>query len=195
MLAVLILMALRYKRKKGSLRSIWGAPGGSATRAITTGGDGGGSGNAMAESSGAAGVAAAFAKLSGKHTAPAAAAPEAGERGFYRVSGRKLPSVLTAGGDGYTDPRESYLSGHSDYWRGSQSFEPSQGTSTRLALGSPMRPVSGVPIMRPSPGRTPIARDNPFADPLPRPSADGVGRSMPGEDGSRGSGSRFQERL
>jgi hypothetical protein len=210
--ALLVMMLLRYKRK-GGMSWLSGGHGSSGTRSITSGpsgSTGGGSSAAMAEGSASAGVAAALASLVGKRRAPEAVASGSGERGFYRVSGRKLPSVLTAGGDGYTDPRDSVRSGDSDYYRGSQAFEPSNGMSTRLALGSPMRPVSGVPVIRPGPGRTPMASQNPFADPphpppssplpsppAPRtpPTADPLGRSLTGQTDSRASSSRFQEGL
>ncbi|EEY14129.1 conserved hypothetical protein [Verticillium alfalfae VaMs.102] len=130
---------------------------------------------------------------------------EAGERGFYRVSGRKLPPVLQAGGDGYTDPRMSVVSNdESVYYRQSTTFfdDPASGsTAPRLALGSPMRPVSGVPIMRSGPARTPVQESNPFADPAPPshlmvpPLRDAVGRSLTSQDGSRGSVSRFTEEI
>lgn len=147
-----------------------------------------------------------------------------GETGFVRVSGRKLPSVLQHGGDGFSDPRdsshlapaaagaagarESYMSGESDYYRGSQAFEPasaggagSGGPLGKLALGSPMRPVSGVPVMRTGPAKTPITEQNPFEDSFESPSPPRApgGRDLtasPGSDvGSRGSGSRFQEEI
>lgn len=206
-LLVLLLLALRYKRKKDGGSGLGLGQGGAASRGLTggPGGSGGdGSGGDMAERSAPFGLTAALAGLAGKRNAPAsiADAPE-GERGFYRVSGRKLPSVLQAGGDGYTDPtdnRQSTMSGTSDYYRGSQAFEPISGGSTRLALGSPMRPVSGVVVMRSGPARTAVT-ENPFADPFddpppsPPPVLDPVGRTLAGQDGSRGSGSRFQEEI
>ena len=86
------------------------------------------------------------------------------ERGFYKISGRKLPSVLEAGGDGYTDPRESVMTGISVPY-----LSPEQAESgvVRYALGSPMRPISGVVQMRSSPARTFVTTENPFADPEP----------------------------
>lgn len=137
---------------------------------------------------------AALAALAGKRQTREIEPAEPSERGFYRVAGRKLPPVLTSGGDGYSDPRGSAASGESDYYRGSQAFEPSQGITTRLALGSPMRPVSGVPIMRPGPGRTAVAADNPFSDPPSSPFGDGSGRGS-GESSTRPFSSRFHEGL
>ncbi|KAL5628724.1 hypothetical protein BROUX41_002115 [Berkeleyomyces rouxiae] len=84
------------------------------------------------------------------NTPPPAAADS--ERGFYRVSGRKLPSVLEHGGDGYTDPRASVMSTETVNYRDS-TFDP-LSPNTRFALGSPMRPVSGIPVMRDSPAHS-----------------------------------------
>jgi hypothetical protein len=131
---------------------------------------------------------------------PKQAAPA--EKGFYRVSGKRLRPVLESGGDGYSDPdpdpRYSTMSGASDYRR-SEAFVG--GSMERLQLGSPMRPVSGVPIFRSGPNRTPVEATGPFSDYFQRPDtpptpADPLGRSlMPGshQQGSRGSPSRFAE--
>ncbi|KPM34901.1 hypothetical protein AK830_g11667 [Neonectria ditissima] len=206
-LAILFLLAFKYKKKHGN-RSLLGdnAAGTNAKRLITGGNSGGGSGGAMTERTGPFAVAAALAGLTGKRSnqTPPPDPDAGGERGFYRVSGKKLPSVLQTGGDGYSDPRESVASGHTDYWRGSQAFNPSEGGSNRLALGSPMRPVSGVPIIRTGPARTPIKEVNPFVDSnspsRPRPDSDALGGSIgngsiASQDGSYGSPSRFQERI
>lgn len=194
MLAMLLLLLLRHRRKKDG-RPLFGSGPDPTSRAITDGGGDGPSDPPMRERGGPFAVAAALSSLNKK--APAQPAP-AEERGFYRVSGKKLPSVLHAGGDGYTDPRESVASGNSDYFRGSQEFDPTVAGGGRLALGTPMRPVSGVPIIRTGPARVAVAvaEDNPFAD--PPPPHDPLGRSLISQDGSRisrGSGSRFQERI
>jgi hypothetical protein len=192
--AMLLFLLLRYKRRNGGQSFFGSAPSGNQGMITESEdrGPSGPSGPSMTQRSGAFGVSAALASLNRK------APPEpsgAEERGFQRISGRKLPSVLHAGGDGYTDPRESVMSGNSDYYRGSQEFDPTFIGGGRLALGTPMRPVSGVPVIRSGPARTPVAvtEENPFDDPLPL--SDPVGRSLIGQDGSRGSGSRFQERL
>jgi hypothetical protein len=118
------------------------------------------------------------------------------ERGFNRVSGRKLPSVLQYGGDGYTDPRQSVISGTSSHYRESPTPEMTQEGTPRLALGSPMRPISGIPIVRSGPARTPVTEHNPFFDP-PSPASnwhpDPIGRSLTSQDGSRAS--RFAEEI
>ncbi|KAF7543924.1 hypothetical protein G7Z17_g10353 [Cylindrodendrum hubeiense] len=203
-LALLIMLAIKYKKRQSNLTLLGDSPPRSNAKGLITGGDSGnGSGGAMAERTGPFAVAAALAGLTGKRNnqTPEEANPT-GERGFYRVSGKKLPSVLQTGGDGYSDPRDSVASGHTDYWRGSQAFNPSDGGSNRLALGSPMRPVSGVPIIRTGPARTPVKEENPFVDPIsrPRPDSDALGDSIGGgsitsQDGSWGSPSRFKERI
>lgn len=201
-LLLLVMMAIKWKKRRHDVQELIGGDGRRAISASPTGrpGDGGSSaGQQMTERSGPSLVPAALASLTAKKDRSGPSSPPAsGERGFVRVSGKKLPSVLQHGGDGYSDPRQSTMSGESDYYRGSQSFDPATG---RLALGSPMRPVSGVPIMRTGPGRTPVTEQNPFSDPSdppsppPPPRTDQVGRSLTSQDGSRGSGSRFQENI
>ncbi|OAA67663.1 hypothetical protein ISF_03839 [Cordyceps fumosorosea ARSEF 2679] len=197
-LALLVMLALRYKKKQGSesLPSSTETQGIPALRA-----PGNASANPMAERNAAASsINATFAAMTGKRQlrGNAAAAsdtpevPSGGERGFYRVSGRKLPSVLHTGGDGYTDPRQSTMSQYS------QSSEPFNRGDEPFALGSPMRPVSGVPIMRSGPARTPVTEANPFADPMPSPPPPNNASPprRPGSSGSaRGSSSRFQESI
>lgn len=227
-LVVFVLLALKYKKRQNGQGLLGGALAGSAPRAITDGGSGAGSGGGnggggdgdgtgsgtgsgaargtlMSERSASSAVTAALATLTGKRNiSTAGSSTEGGERGFYRVSGKKLPSVLQSGGDGYSDPRESVMSGNTEYWRGSQAFEPVPRSAGMLALGSPMRPVSGVPIIRTGPARTPVTEQNPFADPKEsspqprpqppaRPDSDALGRSLVSLDGSRGSPSRFHE--
>jgi len=126
-----------------------------------------------------------------------------GNKGFYRVSGKKLISVLQSGGDGYSDPRGSTMSG-SSYYR--DSIFPDSLPPQRLQLGSPMRPESGVVIMRSGPGRTPVQEQHTFSFDSPRPltppsvTVDPVGRSLISQDRSRGSGTgsgrtRFTEEI
>ncbi|KAM0665778.1 hypothetical protein ACQRIU_006039 [Beauveria bassiana] len=192
-LALLVMLAMRYKNKrKAESRSInRGSPGFAALPA-----SGSDATNSMTERNGAAAsVNAAFAAFASKRQsrgAPDALEVPSGERGFHRVSGRKLQSVLYTGGDGYSDPRESTLSQYS------QSSEPFNPGDEPFALGSPMRPVSGVPIFRSGPARTPVTEANPFADPAmspPMPKNNSPPR-RPGSSGSaRGSSSRFQESI
>ena len=207
-LGLLLMAFLRYKRRKGKPIILDAQAGSGSSRALGDGSSSGdGSGSAMADrSSTSAAVAAAFASLTGKANSKLPASHSASnERGFYRVSGRKLPSVLDTGGDGYSDPRGSGASGQSDYFRGSQAFQPSKPGG--LALGEPMRPVSGVPIMRSGPAKVAIA-ENPFADPAsptspaapaapstPSAPASPPGRTLGSRDSPRATGSRFQEKI
>ena len=129
------------------------------------------------------------------------------ERGFYRVSGRKITSVLQSGGDGYgeryeepmpsrgfNDDRAGALSG-SSWYRDSQGFSGGPGTSSirPLEMASITRD-SGVPVMRPSPARTPVTEQGPFTSiPLNPPTRDPLGRSHPSRDGSHAS--KFMEEV
>lgn len=202
-LLMLVIMAIKYKKRRSDVQELIGDQG-AGPRAIIappTSGGNGGSGPAapMAERSttNPFSVPAAVVSWTGKRSHPPSPAAGTGERGFVRVSGKKLPSVLQHGGDGYSDPRQSVMSGDSDYYRGSQAFDPSAGPH-HLALGAPMRPVSGVPVIRSGPGRTATTEQNPFADPISPPVSpprDPLGRSFVSQDGSRGSGSRFQENI
>lgn len=142
-------------------------------------------------------VPSALASLTGQRKGIEAGPGEAGleEKGFYRVSGKKLVSVLQSGGDGYSDPHASVMSGTSDY-RTSEMFFG--GPLQRLQLGSPMRPESGVMIMRSGPNRTPVQEQNPFSDearPLTPPTINPNGRSLTSlrASGSQGSNTRFAE--
>ncbi|KAL7948953.1 hypothetical protein V8C42DRAFT_233089 [Trichoderma barbatum] len=199
---VLVLLALRYKRRQLNASLPNGQPASEsrdlppttgAPNGAPSGGNGGGSGGAMTERYSAAALTAAVAGLAPKGSSASANSAEAGERGFYRVSGRKLPSVLQVGGDGYSDPRSSFMSSTSDYYRGSQAFDPFGGAGARLQLGVPMRPDSGVPIVRSGPARAVVAEPNPFADPPRTPPADASVPPMMRQRESPGRGSRFHE--
>ncbi|ODA81235.1 hypothetical protein RJ55_04199 [Drechmeria coniospora] len=198
-LALLVLLALRYRRRRDARQLLGGGPSEMTASRSVFGGDGGsGISKAMVDRSPPTAVAAALASLSGKRSAPPTAdSAEGGEKGFYRVSGRKLPSVFLAGGDGFSDPRASIISGHSDYFRGSQAFEPDSPGVAHLALGAPMRPVSGVPIIRCGPCRTPVT-EGPYDDETPCTPVtyDTSGQGYFAPKGSpRSPGSRFQERV
>ncbi|KAL7797673.1 hypothetical protein V8C37DRAFT_370329 [Trichoderma ceciliae] len=201
---VLVLLALRWKRRQVNAALTAGQPtsesrglppaAGTPRGAPSEGGGGSsGSGGSMAERYGGAALTAAFTGLAAKRSSASANSTETEERGFYRVSGRKLPSVLQVGGDGYSDPRSSFMSGTSDYHRGSQAFDPFGGAGAQLQLGVPMRPESGVPIVRSGPARAVVAEPNPFADPPTTPPADASVPSMMRLRESPGRGSRFQE--
>ncbi|KAI9806280.1 MAG: hypothetical protein M1825_006395 [Sarcosagium campestre] len=124
------------------------------------------------------------------------------ERGFYRVSGRKIPPAIGGGGDGYGDDGRTLSE---------TSFYDSQGFYAGSPSGpsaAPARPEShgdgrteGVAVMRPSPARTPVTAQAPYSafptppsgnSPVRRPlPSDALGRSHASLDGSRGS--RFTE--
>lgn len=147
-------------------------------------------------------IPAALASLTGhkRFSGRSAASADGGERGFSKVSGRKLPPVIQFGGDGYSDPRDTILSDQSIDYR--DSAFPGLGgglAPTRLAVGAPMRPESGIPVFNPGPARTPKTEQAPFS-PVSElePPRDPLGRSHPSHDGSsrsHGSASRFTEEL
>jgi hypothetical protein len=123
------------------------------------------------------------------------------ERGFYRVSGRKLPSVLQSGGDGYGGGIDTNTLSGSSFYRDSQGFYGGPGSPSSPShppAGISVQRDSGVPVMRPSPARTPVTEHSPFStfpaplNPPPR-RPDGLGRSHPSQDGSHAS--RFTEEV
>ncbi|KAL1874385.1 hypothetical protein VTK73DRAFT_411 [Phialemonium thermophilum] len=216
LLALFLMFLLKWRKNRGNaLRLLGGGgEGGSGgggqsriSRLFGGGGDGGGAshgGNGpegtrgMTERSAAFSVPAALASLSGQRRASQGkiAGGETSERGFYRVSGRKLTSVLQSGGDGYSDPHDSTISGPLSVRDSMAIFN--DPNSRPLQLGSPMRPESGVMIMRSGPARTPVEEQNPFADDhapsLSPPPLRRGGPSFVSQAGSHGSGgSRFAE--
>ncbi|TGO07319.1 hypothetical protein BTUL_0292g00050 [Botrytis tulipae] len=226
----LLMFVLRWKKKNGGMLSLGSVPpsavaGGGSSRGA--GGIGGsdsanqapGFSNQAPRSmterrSLAMGVPAALASLSknkrsSQNTATNTISSAGSERGFYRVSGKKLPSVLQHGGDGYAEPNPNTLSGSSFYPSGVPPI-PNSNTLSGTSFyrdsqgfygGQPSPPLeptnrdSGVPVMRPSPARTPVTEHGPFAEPPvatpPRP--DLLGRSHPSQDGSHPS--RFTEEV
>lgn len=229
-LLFLLLFVLRWKKKNGGMVSLGSVPALTIAGGGTAGGVGGNGGSgAAAQSQGflnqpprsmterrslAMAVPAALASLSknkrtSQNTATNTVSSACSERGFYRVSGKKLPSVLQHGGDGYGEPNPNTMSGSSFYpsgvppmpnpntlsgtsfYRDSEGFYGSQPSPP---LDPPNRD-SGVPVMRPSPARTPVTEHGPFVEPHapipPRP--DVLGRSHPSQDGSHAS--RFTEEV
>ncbi|KAE8556789.1 hypothetical protein EYB25_001493 [Talaromyces marneffei] len=130
-----------------------------------------------------------------------------GERGFQKVSGRKIPSVLHTGGDGYGDEIEEE---HISELR-TPPLEATSPVSPVSAIGggshrhAPMRDDfiaagvgAGAFVLRPSPARTPTASSVDLTAPSQssqygtspmRP--DSLGRTLSRYDGSRSS--RFTE--
>ncbi|KAJ6115525.1 hypothetical protein N7523_005942 [Penicillium sp. IBT 18751x] len=140
------------------------------------------------------------------------------ERGFQKLSGRKIPPVLTHGGDGYGGG----LDDDSPTLPGFSPISPSGGPlASPSTYGPPPASPFGMPLetnlreadehiapVRPSPVHLPVSSSVNFGSPTtvnpshqlvqpqsvmptlpPRP--DGLGRSLPSHDGSRSS--RFTE--
>ncbi|RHZ57557.1 hypothetical protein CDV55_102871 [Aspergillus turcosus] len=147
------------------------------------------------------------------------------ERGFQKISGRKIPSVLQSGGDGYGG---GFDQGSPTASEPSMSLPPGSPVQPRSVISQPPPSMPyGMPldvsytreadepgsvvVFRPSPARTPVASSTnvsvvnvPAASrAIPQPGLtlsptrpqrpDGLGRSHPSFDGSRGS--RFTESL
>jgi hypothetical protein len=188
-LVLILMLLLKWKRRQGGggLRLL--ADGGSG--GVPPGGpsalDPGGGVVRMMERAVPFAIPSTLASLAGHKRASQVQMPgsESSERGFYRVSGKKLTSVLQSGGDGYSDPHDSIRSRES-FYRDSQGFFAGPGTPP-LRLGSPMRPESGIMVMREGPARTPVQERGPFDDHQPStpPIVDPIGRTRVSQDGSR----------
>ncbi|KAJ5033538.1 uncharacterized protein L3040_008651 [Drepanopeziza brunnea f. sp. 'multigermtubi'] len=159
-LVFLLMLLIRWKKRNQSLHSLTGAQGydaAGATRELPPSQPLGGmterpSGGGLAALAGLTGLR----RSSQRNTMSSAAESE---RGFYRVSGRKLPSVLHNGGDGYGGGiMVPDTSSASSFYRDSQGFYGSP------PLSPPIQRESGVPVMRESPARTPITEQSPFPD-------------------------------
>lgn len=206
-----IMALLRWrKRQSGRLRLV-DEPGSGTRGLVTDGGNGdsGTGGGGMTQYMNPFAAPAVLSTLSSYKAAAGTPKSKSQNTGFHRISGKKLPSVLQYGGDGFTDPRASTMSGASSMYQDQPPLVDVDGTGAPiLALGNPMRPVSGVVMMRSSPARTPVTEQNPFMDPAQDPFADprpppapptrtlrpdAVGRSLTAQDLSRGSSSRFME--
>ncbi|KAH7032946.1 uncharacterized protein B0I36DRAFT_348083 [Microdochium trichocladiopsis] len=230
-LAMLIFLALalmRFKRRQAqqSLESGSTARGGldSSAAARSGGGDDGGRGGpAMSQRPRSVpfAIPAALAALSGMRrsalrsgTPPASAGTGTGERGFSKISGRKLPPVIQFGGDGYSDPRDTMMTMDSSQVSYRDSAGILAGGNQKFAVGAPMRPESGIPVFHEGPSRSPMIDQGPFSDhgpyvrsesptstltpPRPPRTLDPVGRSHISNDGSNRSTlsvSRFTEEL
>ncbi|KAI1096726.1 hypothetical protein F5B19DRAFT_3421 [Rostrohypoxylon terebratum] len=208
---ILALYLLRWKKRQNTKQLMRGSgsergPGGALVE--NSGPAGGGNSGAMSETRRRSipfAIPAAFASLTGhkRNSGRSGASSDGGERGFSKVSGRKLPPVIQFGGDGYSDPRDTMMSDQSIEYRDSQAFPGvANAGPTRLALGAPMRPDSGIPVYNPGPARTPITEQAPITppdtSPLEPPPRDPLGPSRPSQDGSNRSHvsvSRFTEVL
>jgi hypothetical protein len=201
--ASLIILALLfivkwYKQKQN--RMPLGDGGAIGDRTVTGGAPSGPSGGMVERRSLISAVPAALASLTGykrpsqnAETNRDVSSAATGERGFYKVSGRKLPSVLRTGGDGYGGDGNTLIA--ASFFRDSQASWG--GTSSPPS--SPGRPSrkrdSGIPVIRPSPARTPVTQQGPFTmnpPPLNVPRRPDLGRSQPSHDSHT---SRFTEEV
>lgn len=197
--ALLLLLALKYKRRSMARAALSSSsPSSSTSPAALTRSPGlaDEAPRMMAEVSGLSAVTAALNNLMGRGSpVPRPMTVEGAEKGFYRVSGRKLPPVLDAGGDGYTDPRRIPTNGSLDYHQISQAFGPDSHGPGHLALGAPMRPISGVLVMRSGPARTPVT-ENPFNDPPASPATlDTMDRDSEPDEDVQAPRTKFQEHI
>jgi hypothetical protein len=115
------------------------------------------------------------------------------ERGFYRVSGRKIQSVLQTGGDGYGDEDPgggNNATGRSSFYKESGGVYSGSGAPPSPPVGISIQRDAENPIMRPSPARTPVTQPGPFSTMVPPPlnipprRPDALGRSRPSQDSS-----------
>ena len=195
--AVLIVAVLYFMRWRKRNRGIITLPGGSIAGRDHH--EAYGSGDMTERSTAGFGLP-AFAAIANKRFSrnkePAENAAAPAEKGFYRISGRKLPSVLQSGGDGYGGG--PVINNDEPFYRDSHAFFGGRGPPSP-PLGSINRQsTGGVPIYRPSPARTPTREENPFifpgeAAPSPPRIPDHVGRSHASADGSHAS--RFVEEV
>lgn len=211
LLAILLLafLLLRWKRKHAQAAS--GATEGSPSD--IQGGSGPRSAEMMSQRSSNTPLAAAAvlgrwasssSRRSGRQENPFMAP---GERGFQKISGRKIPSVLHTGGDGYGDEIEeeaipelrtppleetSPVSPVSAIGGGSHRHAPMRDDFIAAGVGA------GAFVLRPSPARTPTAssvdltaqsQSSQHGTSPMRP--DPLGRTLSRYDGSRSS--RFTE--
>lgn len=171
-LAIILLLAavfFRWKKRQSSLKLIQESGNDRGYGAVTTGGSRGPAGDGgMSEQrrSTPFAIPAALANLSGhSRLSRTAGSSDGGERGFTKISGRKLPPVLQFGGDGYSDPRGTVMSDQSIDYRASNILW-GEAPLSRLAVGSPMLRETGAPVLHSGPARTAVATPGPFGDPF-----------------------------
>ncbi|KAI9785133.1 MAG: hypothetical protein M1839_000771 [Geoglossum umbratile] len=190
MLVLALLLIRSRKRKNRRSRSLDPASTSeSVTRTSPPGGGLGGS-STWPLSGRSAGILGRFRPIT-PQPGTADAAP-ASERGFYKVSGRKITPVLgSGGGDGFGG-------GYGKQTLGSPDDPHGAGPASQLRSSDAMGGGGDRVVLRPSPARTPevstptrsLTDSSPGGRPL-RPFRDGLGRSHPSEDGSKAS--RFVE--
>lgn len=212
-LAILLLLAavfFRWKKRQSSMKLIQESGNDRGYGAMTTGGSrgpAGGGGMSDQRRSTPFAIPAALANLSGhgRFSRSTVSSSDGGERGFTKISGRKLPPVLQFGGDGYSDPRGTVMSDQSIDYRASNILW-GEAALSRLAVGAPMLQETGAPVLHSGPARTAVATPGPFSDPFsddhviasPTSPVDPAGRPHLPRDRSirsHGSISRFTENL
>jgi hypothetical protein len=204
-LTVLLVLALlilrRYKRKQRALQSL-SETDTADTRPIA------GAGQQMAQRSSFMPAAAAsfFSHFSGSSRGTVDPGGALGqERGFQRISGRKLPSAFSEGMTSDSVPFDRATLSGSSLYRDSQGFYGGPGVAaTATAAGRSHHAGVEKEKLMPSPARTPVVHHPeeypPLRDPvvlsgapqsppqLPQSEPRGtLGRSHPSHDGSRGS--------
>ncbi|KAI0540132.1 hypothetical protein GGR58DRAFT_499539 [Xylaria digitata] len=209
-LAIILILAavlLRWKKRQSSAKLIQRSGndrGYGATATIGSGGPSGDGNMSQRRRSIPFAIPAALANLSGhSRFSRSTVSSDGGERGFAKISGRKLPPVIQFGGDGYTDPRATMMSDQSIDYRASQNFF-GEAPLSRLAVGAPMLQETSIPVFHASPARTAVETPGAFSDPFSddhsidshTQAPDLVGRShLPHDRSTRshGSFSRFTE--
>jgi len=201
LLVLALLILRRYKRKKRALQRLSGIDT-ADTHPIA------GAGQQMAQQSSFMPAAAAsfFSRFSGssRGTVDPGGAPGQ-ERGFQRISGRKLPSAFSEGMTSDSVPFDRATLSGSSFYRDSHGFYSGPGVAaTATAAGQSHNVGIEKEKLMPSPARTPVVHHpeefSPFRDPIvpggalqslsqsPEPDPRGtLGRSRPSQDGSRGS--------
>jgi hypothetical protein len=201
-LAIILLLLRRHKKKRSGALQLTGDDHTDLRQTVT-----------QAPTSKSLVPAAFLPRFSGMSGKTAETSTSAGEKGFQRVSGRKLPSAFSEGMTSDQFSRGGTMSGSSFY-------TDDQGTYGGYAVSKEFAKEtgdgyagreSGQMNFRPSPARTPVIRHpdddtNPFADPsylsppqspkfdlTTRGSRPTLGRSLASQDGSRSS--RFTENV
>ncbi|KFZ03994.1 hypothetical protein V502_10496 [Pseudogymnoascus sp. VKM F-4520 (FW-2644)] len=211
LIAFLVMLVLRWKRRQqGGLQLGNGRD--LSSPDIPSGGAAAAGPMAMIRRASIFTVPAALASLTGQNRKSQATNSSAADshRSFVRVSGRKLPSVLTSGGNGYEDPfsdrqQDPFADPHlsdTSFYRDSRGFYGGTGfPASPTSAGLPSSPLNeNRPPKSPAmgyqahisaeSGTGPLINFN-ASPPLPMP--DALGRSHPSRDGSRNS--RFTEEV
>jgi hypothetical protein len=199
LLALLLILLRRYKRKQSGTLQLPGQDAGDSQPIAT-------SGQEMAQRRSFPSSAPFFSRFSVTSRSTADTSTT-GERGFQRISGRKLPSAFSEGMTSQQfEPREGTLSG-SSFYRDDTGFYGGPGFPTSSSSQAPgsAGAIGAKEKFMPSPARTPVIHhpedvppfggtpkgsnfSRPQSPPLGTPRPRGtLGRSHPSFDGSRGS--------